>query len=69
MEKGLCWGAAVVGGLLLVLFLLDMVLSLMGQEMQPYAPFGGIDMFVDVVCAIASGLLLYISIDALREIK
>jgi zinc transporter ZupT len=67
MEKWMCWGAAGVAGLLLVLFLADFALKLAGVE--TYLPFGGVSYFVDVVCALAAGILLYLSLDAMRELK
>lgn len=67
MEKWMCWGGVSVGGLFLLLFVLDMILGL--ADMQGYAPFGGLSYAVDVVSAIAAGLLLYISLDALRELR
>jgi hypothetical protein len=59
MEKGLCWGALGVAALMLVLFLLDMFLGI---------PFGGLSGFVDVLGILASGVLVYLSFDALRDL-
>lgn len=67
MERWMCLGSAGVAGLLLLLFLLDFVLSLAG--VTGFLPFGGLSYFVDIVCVIACGLLLYLSLDALRELK
>jgi hypothetical protein len=67
MDKWLCWAGTGVGALMLILFALDFILKIAGVE--TYLPFGGLNYFVDVVCALASGLLLYLSIDALREVK
>jgi hypothetical protein len=67
MEKWLCMGSAGVAGLLLLLFVLDLVLSIAWPT--GFLPFGGLSPFVDVVCIIGSGLLLYLSIDALRELR
>jgi len=60
MEKWLCWGALGVAGLLLLLFILDLVLAF---------PFQGISPFVDIVSILASGLVLYLAYDALREVR
>lgn len=60
MEKWLCWGAMGVAGLLLVLFLLDVVLKV---------PFGGISLTVDIIAIVASVLLLYLSWDAVRDLR
>ncbi len=60
MEKWFCWGAMGVAGLLLVLFVLDLVMGM---------PFGGIWKTVDVVLIAASALVLYLAYDAFRDIK
>ena len=60
MEKWMCWGSMGVAGLLLLLFLLDMFLSI---------PFGGVSWFVDVVSILACGLVLYLAFDALRDLR
>ena len=66
MEKWMCWGSLTVGGLLLLLFLLDLILSL---AQVPFTPFGGISPVVDVVGSLASALLVFLSWEALREVK
>ena len=59
MEKGLCWGSLVISGLLLLLFLLDV---------SPlHIPFGGLSTAIDVICILASAILIYLSWDALRD--
>ncbi len=67
MEKWLCWGSAGVAGLLLLLFLLDFILGIVG--VTGFLPFGGLSYFVDIVCIIGSGLLLYLSLDAMKELR
>jgi len=67
MEKWLCWGGIAVGGLLLVLFLLDLVLKIAGAE--SFLPFGGLDYVVDAICLIASALLLFLSLDAYKDMR
>lgn len=67
MEKWLCWAGTGVGALLLILFALDFILNIAGVE--TYLPFGGLSGAVDIICALASALLLYLSLDALRELK
>ncbi len=67
MEKWLCWAGTGVGALLLILFALDFILNIAG--VVTYLPFGGLSPFVDIVCALAAGLLLFLSVDALREVK
>lgn len=66
MEKWYCWIALGVGGILLVLFLLDFVLNLAGVS---FLPFGGISYTLDVICIIACAILLYVSWDAYKEIR
>lgn len=60
MEKGLCWGSMGVAGLLLLLFVLDVILGI---------PFGGISRIVDICCIVAAALLFYLSWDALRDLQ
>jgi hypothetical protein len=60
MEKWLCWGAIGVAGLMLLLFLLDMFLNF---------PFGGLSKGVDVFGILASGLVLFLGWDALRDLR
>jgi hypothetical protein len=60
MDKWLCWGSMGVSGLLLLLFLLDLFLSF---------PFGGISGVVDVIGILASGLVLFLAIDAMRDLR
>lgn len=59
MDKWLCWGSMGVAGLLLLLFLLDIILGF---------PFGGFKV-VDVFGILASGLVLYLAYDAFRELQ
>jgi hypothetical protein len=68
MEKWYCWIAMGVGGLLLVLFLLDIILSIAVPN-SSYMPFGGINKALDVFCIIASGILVYVAWDAYKEIR
>jgi hypothetical protein len=60
MEKWLCWVSLGVAGLVLLLFLLDLIIKI---------PFGGINSFVDILCILAAGLLAYLSWDALRDLR
>jgi hypothetical protein len=60
MDKWLCWGSLGVSGLLLLLFLLDLFLGI---------PFGGISTVVDIVGILASGIVLFLAIDAMRDLR
>jgi hypothetical protein len=60
MEKWLCWGSMGAAGLLLLLFLLDMVAGI---------PFSGVSPTVDVFGILASGLVLYLAWDASRDLR
>ena len=61
MEKWLCWCSLGVAGLLFVLFGLDLILKI---------PFGsGIDRIIDILVVICSGLLGYLSWNALRDLR
>ena len=62
MEKWLCWGSLGVAGLMLLLFVLDLITG---------APFGGRSLgsgmtIVDIIGSVMSAMLLYMSWDALR---
>jgi hypothetical protein len=59
MEKWLCWGAIGAAGLMLLLFLLDIILGF---------PFSGLTV-VDVFGILASGLVLFLGWDALRDLR
>ena len=58
MDKWLCWGSMGVAGLLLLLFLLDIPVSL---------PFGGF-VTVDIIGILACGIVIYLAWDASREL-
>jgi hypothetical protein len=61
MEKKLCIASMSVAGLLLLLFVLDLILGF---------PFGGPPAFtlIDIVGTLAGGILLYLSWNALRDL-
>ena len=61
MEKWLCWGATGISGGLLVLFVLDLVTSSI--------PFGGLSKVVDILGAIACGLVAYLGWDAFKDLR
>ncbi|MGH7168811.1 MAG: hypothetical protein ACRELG_00845 [Gemmataceae bacterium] len=60
MEKWFCWVSMGVAGLLLLLFLLDLFLSV---------PFGGISKSVDVLILLSCGVVLYLAYDAFRDLR
>lgn len=62
MEKGLCLGSLAVAVLLLIVFLLDLVMGM---------PFGGGGTFflVDLGGVIGCGLLAYLALNALKDVK
>jgi hypothetical protein len=61
MEKKLCIASLSVAGVLLLLFVLDLFTGI---------PFGGPQAFmlIDIVGAMAGGILLYLSWNALRDL-
>ena len=61
MEKRLCIASMSIAGLLLLVFLLDVILGI---------PFGGGPAFrlIDIVGIVAGAILLYLSWNALRDL-
>jgi hypothetical protein len=61
MEKKLCIASLSIAGLLMLLFILDLIIGI---------PFGGPPAFtlIDIVGAISGGVLLYLSWNALRDL-
>jgi hypothetical protein len=60
MEKWLCWISMGVAGLLILLFVLDLMISF---------PFGKINQAVNYISIIASALVLYLAWDASRDLR
>jgi hypothetical protein len=60
MEKWMCWGAMGVSGVLLLLFILDVVMKI---------PFGGLSTVVDIVSAVACAVVLYLAWDAFSDLR
>jgi hypothetical protein len=61
MDKKLCIGALVVAGVMLLLFLLDLIVGL---------PFGGGAFFaIDIIGLLASVILIYLAGSTLRELR
>ena len=59
MEKWLCWSSLGVAGLLLLFFFLDIFLGF---------PFGGMSKAIDIFGILSSGILVYLSWNALRDV-
>jgi hypothetical protein len=49
-----------VSGLLLLLFVLDLILSI---------PFGGLNKVLDVILAVACGMAFYLGWDAFQDVR
>lgn len=60
MEKQMCYGSMGVAGLLLLLFLLDIFFKV---------PFSGLSITVDILGILISGVVLYLAIDAFRDLR
>jgi hypothetical protein len=60
MEKWLCWGSMGVAGVLLLLFLLDLIFGV---------PFGGVSVPVDIFSIIGAAIVLYLAWDASRDLQ
>ena len=60
MEKWLCWGAMGTAGVLLILFVLDLVTKI---------PFGGLSTVVDILGAAACGLVAFLGWDASKDLR
>jgi len=60
MEKGLCWGALVVTSILTLVFLTDMFTGF---------PFAQASVALDVFAVLSGGVLIYLCIDTIRELR
>lgn len=61
MNKAMCYGALGVGALMLLVFLLDLIVKV---------PFGGGPfLLVDIFGLLASGVVVYLGYNALRDLK
>lgn len=59
MEKWFCFGSMGAAGLVLVLFLLDLVLGI---------PFGG-STLIDIFGLISAGIVFFLGFDAYRDLN
>ncbi len=60
MEKWLCWGTLGTTGLLLLIFLLDLILGI---------PFDRFDWMVDIIGMISCGVVGYLTWESYRELR
>lgn len=60
MEKWLCWGSIGLAGVLLILFLLDLILGI---------PFGGIGVTINILGILACGLVGYLGWESYKELR
>ena len=61
MEKGMCYGTIAIAAIMLLVFLMDLVAG---------SPFGGGPFAVmDVIGVLASGVVGYLGVNALRDVK
>lgn len=60
MEKWLCWGSMGVAGLVLLLFILDLVNGM---------TFKKVSVPVDIVGALACGVVIYLAWDAYKDVR
>jgi hypothetical protein len=60
MEKWLCFSSMGVAGLLLLLFLLDIIIGV---------PFGKSSIMVDIFGILTSGLVFFLAFDAFRDLR
>jgi hypothetical protein len=63
MEKWMCWGSMGVAGLLLLLFVLDLIVGV------PFGGASGGSMVVDIVGVLACGAVIYLAYDAFRDLR
>ena len=60
MEKWFCWGSLGVAGVLLLLFVLDLILGI---------PFGRLDWFVNILGILGCGIVGYLAWDAFKDLR
>ncbi|MDA8743251.1 hypothetical protein N9N28_01345 [Rubripirellula amarantea] len=65
MPKALCLFSLVASILIVVLFVADAALGMMGSK--SIAPMGGVNTTLDIVFAIVGGILIYLSWSTYRE--
>jgi threonine/homoserine/homoserine lactone efflux protein len=60
MDKWLCWGTLGTAGLLLLIFLMNLILG---------TPFGRDNWLVDIIGILSCGLVGYLAWEAYRELR
>ena len=60
MEKWLCWGGMGISGGLMLLFVLDLLITI---------PYGGLSKMVDILGVLSCAMVLYLSWDAFRDLR
>jgi len=62
MEKYMCYGALGVAGLMVLIFLLDLIAGF---------PFGGVEafLFADLFGLFAAGVVAYLGFNAMQDLK
>lgn len=68
MEKGMCIGGMVVAGLMLLLFLLDLILGIPFAGTQPAGQSSPYTI-PDIIGIISAGVLGYLSFNAYRDVR
>jgi hypothetical protein len=71
MEKWMCWSALGASGVVLLLFLVDLIMgfaSSTGMGLLGMPP-GGVAKAVDIFAILACGLVAYVSWDALQDLR
>jgi hypothetical protein len=61
MDRVLCWGTLVLTSLLVLLFLIDLFVGAW--------PLYGASAALDIFSILAGGIIIYVCIDTLRELK
>ena len=71
MEKWMCWSALGASGVVLVLFLFDLIMGFVSSTGMGILgmPPGSVAKAVDIFAILACGLVAYVSWDALQDLR
>ena len=71
MEKWMCWSALGASGVVLVLFLVDLIMGFVSSTGMGILgmPPGSVAKAVDIFAILACGLVAYVSWDALQDLR